>query len=115
MRKIDFLVTEENLSPNVGVFLKYKQGISTRTIKALKLTKTGITLNGNHIRTIDPIKIGDVISVEIEDNPKEYIASDTFVPIIYDDEDIVVFNKPFGMPSHQTKKHQTDTLGNVCL
>ena len=113
MRKIDFIVTEENISPNVGIFLKYKQGLSTRTIKALKLTETGITLNGKHIRTIDTIKVGDIISVEIEDNPKEYIKSDTYVPVLYEDEDVVVFNKPFGMPSHQTKKHQTDTLGNV--
>ncbi len=113
MRKIDFIVTEENLSPNVGIFLKYRQGLSTRTIKALKLTKNGITLNGVHTRTIDEIKVGDIVSVEIEDKPKDYIKSNTYVPIVYDDEDVVVFNKPFGMPSHQTKKHQTDTLGNV--
>ncbi len=113
MRKINFIVTEENLSPNLGIFLKYHQGLSTRTIKALKLTNNGIKLNGVHARTIDEIKVGDIVSVEIEDKPKDYIKSNTYVPIIYDDEDVVVFNKPFGMPSHQTKKHQTDTLGNV--
>ena len=113
MRKIDFVISEEHEGMTVGIYLKYEKGLSTRTIKSLKLTETGITLNGSHIRTIDKIKKGDVLSVEIEDTPKEYLKSDIYVPVIYEDEDVLVFNKPFGMPSHQTKKHQSDTLGNV--
>ena len=113
MRKIDFIIPKENDGMAVGVFLKYEKGLSTRTIKSLKLRETGITLNGSHIRTVDKIKEGDILSVEIEDSPKEYVKSDIYVPILYEDEDVLVFNKPFGMPSHQTKKHQSDTLGNV--
>jgi 23S rRNA pseudouridine1911/1915/1917 synthase len=34
------------------------------------------------------------------------------VPVVYDDEDVVVFNKPVNMPVHPSIKHQGDTLGN---
>lgn len=113
MRRIDFNVDEANDGKTVGVFLKYEKGVSTRTIKALKLKNEGIMLNNQHIRTVDKIKFGDIVSICIEENPKDYIATDIDVPILYDDEDIIIFNKPYGMPSHQTKNHQTDTLGNV--
>ena len=32
---------------------------------------------------------------------------------MYEDESLVVFNKPWNMPCHPVKKHQNDTLGNV--
>ncbi|MEG3006647.1 MAG: RluA family pseudouridine synthase [Oscillospiraceae bacterium] len=113
MRIIDFKVDENNNDKTVGVFLKYVNGVSSRTIRSIKLKENGIMLNGKHIRTVDKISTGDIVSISIEDEPKEYITSDVKVPILYDDDDIIIFNKPSNMPSHQTKKHQEDTLGNV--
>ena len=34
------------------------------------------------------------------------------VPVAYEDENLVIFNKPSGMPVHPSIKHQGDTLGN---
>ena len=34
------------------------------------------------------------------------------VPVIYEDEHVVVFSKPQGMPVHPSMNHYTDTLGN---
>lgn len=35
------------------------------------------------------------------------------VPIVYEDEDVIVYNKPPFMPIHPSKAHVEDTLGNV--
>ena len=70
-------------------------------------------LNGEHIRTIDRIHAGDTLSVTMEDTPPDYLESEIRVPVLYEDEDVMVYNKPVDMPCHQAKTHQQDTLANV--
>lgn len=113
MRRIEYKVENEYDGYRVGDYLKHIKGVSTRILKALKLYKGGIELNGEHIRTIDKIKTDDIIAISIDDNPKDYIQSDIAVEILYDDDDIIIFNKPANMPCHQSKRHQSETLGNV--
>ena len=87
--------------------------MSGRVIISLKHRPEGLQLNGEHIRTIDRIHAGDTLSVTMEDTPPDYLESEIRVPILYEDEDVMVYNKPVDMPCHQAKTHQQDTLANV--
>lgn len=86
---------------------------SKRMIVKLKGKKGEVQLNGEHIRMIDFGKAGDVITVIIDDE-SHYIKEneELFVPTVYEDEDIVVYNKPPNMPVHPSRNHQQDTLAN---
>lgn len=94
-----------------GDFLK-KHGVSRRLISKLKRLEEGITRNGERIRTIDIVHDGDIISLRRVDESLLEPNSGLDVPVIYEDEQTVVFNKPAGMPVHPSIKHQGDTLGN---
>ncbi|MGN0690644.1 MAG: RluA family pseudouridine synthase, partial [Oscillospiraceae bacterium] len=61
---------------------------------------------------VDIIRCKDTVSVIMQDEKRleENIALN--IPIVYDDDDIVVFDKPFGVPVHPSINHYNDTLGN---
>ena len=53
---------------------------------------TGITLNGIHARTIDTVKAGDIVEIALEDEKVLIKNSSLVVPVVYDDEDVIVRN-----------------------
>ena len=93
-------------------FLIKDAGVSKRLISRLKRTENGITRNGSLIRTIDTVNTGDIVILQFQDTK---ILEPNFrlcVPIAFENENLVVFDKPVGMPVHPSIKHQGDTLGN---
>lgn len=96
---------------NCGDFLR-QCGVSRRLVTKLKRVTMGITRGGELLRTVDTVKEGDVVVLKnLDENllePNESLR----VPIAYEDENLVIFNKPSGMPVHPSIKHQGDTLGN---
>lgn len=93
-------------------FLTEKNGVSRRLLTKLKRTDGGITRNGVLIRSIDMVENGDVIVLRFEDDSFLEPNNALNVPIAYESDSVVVFNKPSGMPMHPSIKHQGDTLGN---
>lgn len=89
-----------------------KQGVSKRLITRLKRTENGITRNGELIRTIDTVSEGDVILLNEQDEKLLEPNGELEVEVLYEDSQLVVFNKPPLMPVHPSIKHQGDTLGN---
>lgn len=117
MGQLTFTVPEEWAGRAAGDFLRREKGVSTRLLKQLKKLSPpeGICCNGEHIRTVDPVRAGDTVTLiwPEEERVEAALSCTAEVPVLYEDEWLVVFNKPFDMPSHPAKKHQTDTLGNV--
>ena len=64
MGKLTFTADKDGTLENM---LMKDKGISRRTISKLKRTENGITRNGILIRTIDTVKCGDVIVLDIPD------------------------------------------------
>ena len=111
MRRIDFVVEPSYDGFTVEKYLMSVKGLSRRLITKIKYSE-GIMVNDNVSRTVDIIKSGDNVSVIMEDEKclEENLSLD--IPIVYDDDDIVVFNKPYGVPVHPSIRHYNDTLGN---
>ena len=72
----------------------------------------GITRNGKLVRSIDNVYPGDVIILRSTDTSLLEPNSKLKVPIAFENENLIVFSKPGGMPVHPSIKHQGDTLGN---
>ena len=113
MRTIRYPIGEEDRGRTVEQFLRGKQGYSGRVLTALKKLPLGLLLNGEHIRTVDPLSPGDVLEVNLPEEEKRLPLCTTPVPVLYEDEDVTVYNKPPGMPCHQSGGHIYGTLASV--
>lgn len=89
-----------------------KKGVSRRLLTKLKRQEGGITRNGQLVRSIDMVQKGEVIVLNLEDDSFLEPNPSLNVPIAYENDSLVVFNKPSGMPVHPSIRHQGDTLGN---
>lgn len=113
MRHIEFVIDESYNGKKVNVYLRGCAKLSARLVNSLKRIENGITLNGNHIRTVDIIHTGDVLAVNIPEDASEIEPIEYPLDIIYEDDDILLINKPAGLAMHPTHNHQGDTLANA--
>ncbi len=105
--------TVKNQKPmTLQKFLTEKNGVSKRLLTKLKRQSMGITRNGKTIRSIDIVCNGDIIKLNLTDEKFLEPNSDLKISVIFENEDIVIFDKPSGVPVHPSIKHQGDTLGN---
>lgn len=111
-RIIEFNVTAEDGGKTVGEFLR-KSGASRRLITKLKRCSGGIMLNGRPARTVDIVREGDTAAVKMQSGEPLDVNPDLCAPIVYEDDDTVVYNKPVDMPVHPSHRHRYDTLGNL--
>ena len=112
-RQLNFVIPEAYHGRKVIHYLRGEAGLSSRLTISLKYRPDGILLNGEHIRTIDLLKAGDVLTVNLPDE----ISTVNAVPVVqldvvYEDDDILVVNKPAGLAMHPTHNHQDDSLAN---
>ncbi len=113
--RIDFEVTDLYDKNKVLHVLKSQMKLSTRLIKQLK-KHNGILLNGQPIRTIDPVHTGDIVSVIIEYSEDNYIQpEESDISILYEDSCFLAVNKEAGIPVHPTSGHNTGTLAHMVL
>ena len=84
---------------------------------AQKLLEEGcVTVNGKPGKKNDKLNIGDEISVTVpEAKPVDIRPVEMTLDIVYEDEDVVVINKPKGLVVHPAAGHQDDTLVNGLL
>lgn len=110
---IRFVVTSEYDGVKAGRFLRTVCKLSARTLSLLKRTEGSLTVDGKLLRTIDILKEGDVIEFKLpdENNTIEPIKGE--LDILFEDEYLLIVNKPSGMPVHPVKDHQRDTLANI--
>lgn len=113
-RRLQYTIPHEYSSRRVLDFLKHL-GFSHRLITKLKQAPDGILLNGEHIRTIDLMSEGDVLEINLPTDKKESISIPVEMPldIIYEDDDILVLNKPAMLAVHESHNHLGDTLSNA--
>ena len=93
-------------------YLTGQAGVSKRLLTKLKRQDNGITRNGEKIRSIDLVYDGDEILLSFEDSKYLEPNGNLDVKIAFENENVVIFDKPSGMPVHPSIKHQGDTLGN---
>lgn len=113
MREIEFKITDKDHGRQIRDFLR-DFGVSSALLTKLKQSENGITLNGEFARTIEKVYTGDTLKIVIESKgkmPKK--LENNNVSVAYNDEDIIVLNKPPLMPVHESRNHQGDTLANV--
>lgn len=112
-RIFHYQITENEQNTTVLDFLR-KKGFSRHILSSMKADKEALTRNGQRIGGREQLLAGDHFRVRL----LETIDSDGIVPvsmplsILYEDEDILVINKPADMPVHPSIGNYTNTLAN---
>ncbi|TCS83495.1 RluA family pseudouridine synthase [Tepidibacillus fermentans] len=85
---------------------------SRKSLSKVKNTK-GIYLNGEPVYVTVRVHRGDLLQIYVPIETSEFIPPEPVdFEIVYEDQDIVVVNKPAGIVVHPTKSHPNRTLAN---
>lgn len=111
-----FEITEENVGSRIDVFLSDSEEEITRS-HAQKLLADGFVLvNGKSANKNYKLRLGDMLSLTMpEPEPCEAKPENIPIDIVYEDEDIIVVNKPKGMVVHPAAGNYTGTLVSALL
>lgn len=98
---------------SIDKFLKAK-GYSSANITAIKKMPNNVVIDGEWVHMNRKLAAGEVLTVNInEDDSSEKIPPVKMdLDIVYEDEDIIVINKPAGLPIHPSLNHYEDSLAN---
>lgn len=113
-RTLTYIITEADIPLTVKGFLK-RQGFSSRNLIDLKKLPDSILLNGQNAYMNAKISPGDELTVSIceEESSEKIVPVELPLEIIYEDEDLMVINKPAGMPIHPSMNHYDNSLANA--
>ena len=107
----EFVVDELNAGIRIDKFLVGVMSDFSRS----EIQRFSVSRNGASVRFSDKVRVGDKLAVEIPDAPKTMIASDNIshdfdLDILYEDDDIIVINKPRGVVMYPAAGNKTGTL-----
>ncbi len=107
------MVSEEYNGAPLYYFLRECVGVSTRIIQTLRHTQETVFINGKECRVIDKVKTDDKIEIYLPEKTEPPILWETDLCVIYEDEDLLIVNKPSGVSVHPTRNHPNGTLCNA--
>jgi 23S rRNA pseudouridine1911/1915/1917 synthase len=90
--------------------------IGSRSQAALLISRGSVLLNGHSIKSSHKTLIGDIYTVKIDIlSPSEILPYEFELDIVYEDDDLLVINKPSGLVVHPAAGHRNDTLVNALV
>lgn len=113
----NYIVPEEKQGRRIDLFLAEAMGSGySRTFIQQLILQKHVSLNNRVVKPHHKINPGDKIIVDIQDEKKMLAASENIpLKIIYEDDDILVIDKPSGLVVHPAAGNKTGTLVNALL
>lgn len=112
-----FVIGEEHDGERLDKALAALMPRVSRSVVQRWIAEERVKVNGRTRRARHPVASGDVIETEPGPPPPSAALPDAsvHVPLVYDDPDLVVVNKPAGLVVHPGRGHRTGTLVNGLL
>ncbi|MFD0961384.1 RluA family pseudouridine synthase [Paenibacillus chungangensis] len=105
--------TSDDEGKQVRTLLQRRLGVSRKLLSQVKLTEHGLTLNGRRVYTTAIVSAGDVVQLRmLREESDDILPEDIPIRIVYEDEYLLIVNKPAGLIVHPTHGHYTGTLAN---
>lgn len=116
MKTLIFTIGEQKVGARLDAFLSESiEGQSRSYIQKL-IEQELVLVNGKTSKSNYKLRINDRIEVQIPDPvPLEVKAEEIDLNIVYEDEDVIVINKPQGMVVHPAHGNYTGTIVNALL
>ncbi len=117
MRELTFSACAEDTGKRLDAWLAGQPELDlTRSAIQQLLEKSCILRNGKPAKKNDKLKDGDCVIVTVpEPETLDLIPQDLPLEIVYEDDDLLVVNKPKGMVVHPAPGHPDGTLVNALL
>ncbi|MCC2529061.1 RluA family pseudouridine synthase [Bacillus halotolerans] len=113
MNQFDITASEEQKSERIDKFLASTENGWSRTQVQLWVKDGQVVVNGSPVKSNYKIQPGDQVTVTVpEPEALDVLAEPMDLDIYYEDQDVLVVNKPRGMVVHPAPGHLTGTLVN---
>ncbi len=116
-RELQYEVTEEEDGLRLDQYIAGRCMDLSRSYIQKLIKESRVTINKNiQTKTKTAVQESDIVNVSLPD-PKELEIKPQDIPldILYEDNDVLVVNKPKGMVVHPAPGHYEDTLVNAVL
>ena len=111
-RTLEYTVPPEGEGKRVRAVLQGALGLSAGLVTRLKHRPGSVRINGAGARTIDLLHAGDRLSVDVGDAKESaFVPAGPRLDVAWEDEDIIIINKPAGMATHGRSDRREPTVG----
>ena len=111
-RTLRFDVGADSNGKRVRAVLQAQFGLSAGLVTRLKHRPNSVRINGAAARTIDVLHTGDVLEVDVGDEkPGAFAPGGVRLDVLWEDEDILIINKPAGVAVHGRSDRNEPTVG----
>ena len=116
MDNFEIIAEESDINKRIDVFLsKNLESFSRSYIQDL-IKKGKATIGGKTIKANYRLREGDIVALAIpKPEPLEILPENIPLDIVYEDNDVILVNKPKGMVVHPAAGHYSGTLVNALL
>lgn len=116
MEKFTFIIEEEYESERIDKYLPIFIDSFSRSYLQKLIDSNDILVNSKPVKSSYKLKCDDVIEVNLPDSiVPDIIAEDIPLDILYEDDDVIVVNKPKNMVVHPSAGHYNGTLVNALM
>lgn len=112
-RTLTYPITESHIPNTIQSFLQ-KKGYSAQVIKELKKMPESILIDGRWEYMRHQLRAGETLTIRIQETEisEKIPPVEMNLNIVYEDEDIMVINKPADMPIHPSLNNYYNSLAN---
>ena len=111
-RTLEYTVPPEGEGKRVRAVLQGALGLSAGLVTRLKHRPGSVRINGDGARTIDLLHARDRLSVDVGDAKESaFVPAGPRLDVAWEDEDIIIINKPAGMATHGRSDRREPTVG----
>lgn len=116
-RELLFTASQEDTGKRLDAWLAAQPELSlTRSAVQQLLEQGQITKNSKAAKKNDKLQAGDTVAVSVpEPQPLNVLPQDIPLEIVFEDDELLVVNKPKGMVVHPAPGHPDGTLVNALL
>lgn len=113
MRVINYTINNEYNNRPLLHFLKGHIKLSTHIVQSLRHSYGAVIVNDKPHRLVDKVFEGDLLELHLPDKSNLPPLWEIALDIIFEDDDILIINKPSGVSVHPTYNHPNGTLCNA--
>ena len=108
--------TSDAVGTRIDKFLSENLRDFSRSYLQTLIQDGSVIVNGKNVKSNYKLNAGDIIAIHVPEVKEQEIAAENIpLDILYEDEDIIVVNKPKGMVVHPAAGHTSGTLVNALM
>jgi 23S rRNA pseudouridine1911/1915/1917 synthase len=113
---LQFIITSPNVSKRLDKFLFNELKDKSRSFIQQAISQNDIVVNNKHVKNGYKLKLNDVINVQFKSEPDFNLNPENIpLEIVFEDDFILVVDKPSGLVVHPGAGNRSGTLVNALL